>query len=232
MQNKDINFLESVIGYNFKNQSLLIEALSHPSLNHNLGAKSTSKRANYERLEFLGDSVLNMVISDFIYHLHPEYDEGMLAKLRSSLVCKDQISEIAKSLKLSTYIIMTEGEEKGGGRLNENNLENAMEALIGAIYLDSNFEIAKKVITSLWQDALESPTEVYSDPKSAVQEWVQARKMPIPQYELLETLGSPHSPTFKISLKAGGLEAYGIGKSKKAAEKEAARLLLTALKKL
>ncbi|MCC2646871.1 MAG: rnc [Rickettsiaceae bacterium] len=229
MEKNNLDSLEKVINYKFKNHHLLIEALSHPSLNHNIHDKFAPRVSNYERLEFLGDTVLNLVISDLIYHLHPDYDEGMLAKLRSSLVCKEQISDLAKSINLAKYIIMTEGEEKGGGRLNENNLENAMEAILGAVYLDSNFEQAKAVINNLWQKVLKSPIELYPDPKSAVQEWVQARHMPIPDYEVIEQSGSPHSPIFKVRIQVGGFIATGSGKAKKAAEKEAARNLLKLL---
>ncbi|MDF2964985.1 MAG: rnc [Rickettsiaceae bacterium] len=226
MGKHNIQALEQLLGYNFIDEALIFEALSHPSLNHNQHAKNSPKISNYERLEFLGDSVLNLVISELIYHRYSEYDEGMLAKLRASLVCKEQISQIAKSLKLAEYIIMTEGEEKSGGRLNENNLENAMEAIIGAIYLDSNLEEVKKVISKLWKDVLASPVELYADPKSALQEWVQARKLPIPSYDVVEQTGSSHSPLFKVQIKVDGVSAVGVGKSKKAAEKEAAKLLL------
>lgn len=222
-----LNGLKVALNYDFKDDKLLIEALSHPSLNHNLTNSKPS--FSYERLEFLGDTVLNLIISEILFKLYPAYNEGKLAKLRASLVCREQISKIARLINLAPHILMTDGEEKSGGRNNISNLENVMEAIIGAIYLDGGIIAAKQTVTILWQATLDAPAQLYNDPKSELQELVQGQKWPIPHYELVNQTGDAHNPSFQIKVSAGGAIAMAIGNSKKIAEKEAAKLLIQIL---
>lgn len=199
-----------------------MEALCHPSLKqHN------DKTEDYERLEFLGDSILNFIITDNIFRRHKDYAEGRLAKIRASLVCRDTICLAAENLNLDECLMMTRGEELSGGRMNLNNVENAMEAIIAAIYLDGGLEGAKKVVLQLWHDLLESDHDIMSDPKSALQEWSQGQFMSIPHYEIVSKTGQSHSPIFEVRVKIDDLEPeFGSGKAIKAAEKMAAEKML------
>lgn len=226
--NEIILLLEDKLDYCFSDKELIIEALSHPSLNH-----SKNKIIyNYERLEFLGDSILNFIITEYIFNKLKNHNEGSLAKIRSSLVCKDTIFKIAKNLELNNYIIMSDGEEKSGGRVNPNNLENSMEAIIAAIYLDSNITQITKIILKLWAEYLNSDNKTIIDPKSSLQEWSQGKSMSAPSYEVIEKTGKSHNPMFKVKLDIDGkYSEYGEGKSIKAAEKEAALKLLNKIMK-
>src|SRR5262249_6874334 len=153
-KDKHLPGLEQLINYHFKDKSLLIEALSHPSLKQH--GHSVALQRNYERLELLGDAVLGFVITEILFKNFAEFNEGKLARIRSNLVCKDMLCHVAAKLKLADYIIMTEGEEISGGRSNPNNIENAMEALIAAIYLDSDIHMVRQVIQNLWQESFNS----------------------------------------------------------------------------
>lgn len=219
---RNLKQLQIDLSYEFKDRSLLIEALCHPSLKQHNG-----KVEDYERLEFLGDSVLNFIITENIFRRHKDYAEGRLAKIRAFLVCKDTICQVAEHLNLDECLMMTRGEELSGGRMNLNNVENAMEAIIAAIYLDGGLEGAKKVVLKLWNDFLRADHDIMSDPKSALQEWSQSQSMSIPQYQIVSKTGSSHSPTFEIMVKIDDLEPeFGSGKAIKAAEKIAAERLL------
>ncbi|KJV56279.1 ribonuclease III [Orientia chuto str. Dubai] len=217
--------LQSKINYNFKNIDLLIEALTHPSINQYGYTK------NYQRLEFLGDAVLNLVISEVLFTDFNCYNEGKLAKSRASLVCNESICQVAQKINLHEYIIMTVSEEKCGGKSNKNNIENAMEAIIGAIYLDGGICAIKDVIKSLWQILIKD-NELYliSDPKSALQEWTQSKNLGIPTYKLSSKTGKAHNPLFEVMVKVKTLTPqYGKGKTLKIAQKNAAQLMLSTI---
>ena len=219
--------IEEILGYKFTNAKLLQEALSHPSI----CVKTSISSINYERLEFLGDVVLSLVISEILFNKYPDENEGDLAKRRSSLVSGEIISEIAHKIGLGDKILMTEAEEKLGGRDNHNNLENVLEAVIGSIYLDSGLNNIKNIIKSLWQDYIDNMIEVPIDPKSKLQEILQKHGKKLPKYELLESYGPKHMLTFRICLKADGFEEIiGEGRTKQQAEKKAAMLLLDKIK--
>lgn len=226
MQDKNLDKLQNVINYKFKNKSLLIESLSHPSLKHDI---RTDKRIvkDYERLEILGDSILGFVITEILFFMYREDQEGKISKIRAALVCKDSIYNIAKKLSLGDYLIMNHGEENSGGRENKNNIENAMEALIAAIYIDSNIEITKNVIQILWKDMLCNPESLVVDYKTSLQELSQGLFEEKPRYEIVSKIGPVHSPLYTVEVFAGPYLSQGIGKSIKAAEKEAAKNLLT-----
>lgn len=224
---KQLSELEQLINYHFKNKSLLIEALSHPSLKQH-GHRASPHR-NYERLELLGDTILGFVITDILFKNFTEFDEGKLARIRSNLVCKDMLCRVAAKLNIADYIIMTEGEEISGGRGNPSNIENAMEALIAAIYLDSDIYTAQRIIQNLWQEFLNSKELSYTDPKTALQEWAQSRRYNKPTYTVIDRSGPAHLPNFVVSVSVENYEAKGEGNAIKIAEKIAAKKLLHSL---
>lgn len=221
-----LNEFQERINYNFKDQSLLIEALSHPSMKN---IKGTSNKSNYERLEFFGDTVLSLIITEFLLKKFPDYDEGKLAKARSFLVMKDTISKIAHFLSIDEVMIMTQEEELSGGRLNKNNLENTIEAIIGAIYLDGGLESARDFVLNFWSDLLDIDYEnITTDYKSKLQEWSQGRGMSIPSYVVVKRLGEDHAPIFTVKVTIDDLDPeFGEGKSIKEAQKIAALKLLS-----
>jgi ribonuclease III len=222
MQN--LSKLQDSLGYKFKNQNLLLESLCHPSLKQSHDAQELPH--DYERLEFLGDAVLSLIITEAIFKLFNYHDEGKLAKIRAFLVCKDTLCIVASKLDLAKYIMMTRGEELSGGRTNHNNIENAMEAIIAAIYLDAGLEMTTKIVLHLFEDLLSNKLEVITDSKSALQEWAQGKSMSIPRYDVISQTGRSHSPIFKVVVSIDSLEPeYGYGKSIKAAEKIAAEKL-------
>ena len=217
------------LGYIFNNPLLLKQALTHPSL----CARDDDSLSSYERLEFLGDSALNLIIAEFLMNKFPYEDEGKLAKRRAALVSGEMLTKIAMEINLGEQIRMTEAEERGGGRKNSNNLENVLEAIIGAIYLDSGLENLKAVIYNLWEKLIDEMVEVPIDAKSKLQEILQKNGYDLPKYELIESVGPKHMLNFRIRLKVPGFEeVIGQGKSKQQAEKEAASLLLLQMEQI
>lgn len=217
--------LESKLAYKFNKPDLLINALTHPSL------KQENKNAiNYERLEFLGDAILGFVIAELIFHHYPNYSEGKLAKMKAWLVSSNLLVQIANQLDIASYLIINKGEEKSGGRHNPNNLENALEALIAAIYQDSNLSQTKKFIEKYWLDFINNINLSQTDPKSYLQEYLQSQNLPAPIYILQEKTGNAHAPIFLVKLSSEKGESYGRGPSKKMAEKIAAKNLINLLK--
>lgn len=228
MEKEHIEKLESIIQYCFKNKNLLIEALSHPSLKQCYFYKKEIHK-DYERLELLGDAIISFVITELLFHNYSSYNEGQLAKLRSFLICKDTLCKIAFKINLPEFIIMTKGEEISGGRSNYNNIENAMEALISAIYLDSNINQVKLIISNLWQEFLFEENLYDIDPKSTLQEWAQSKGYNKPSYKVLKKEGLPHSPLFTVVVVVKNYQQLGKGNSIKIAEKLAAQNLLLLL---
>ncbi|HJD55637.1 MAG TPA: ribonuclease III [Rickettsia endosymbiont of Pyrocoelia pectoralis] len=226
---ESFNELEELLSYNFKNTELLIEALSHPSLRQHHEYKANK---DYERLEFLGDAVLNLVITEILFKNFKDYNEGNLAKIRSYLVCKETICAVGNKLILQDHIIMTHGEEIAGGRDNPNNLENATEALIAAIYLDSDITTIHNIIKKLWAEFINVKDLTDYDPKTALQELAQSKNHHIPIYQLIKREGVAHSSIFTVLVKIKDYEQAGTGHSIKEAEKNAARSLLHKLKSL
>ena len=213
----DLTLFENKIKYSFLKQELLQTALTHPSQNTNY---------NYERLEFLGDSVLNLVITEQLILLWPNESEGCLAKRRSFLVSGGALSKIAERNHIQDFIFMSNGEESMGGRKNPNNLENALEALIGAIYLDGGLTAAKKFITYNWKNIIDNMEDVPTNSKSSLQEWSQSHGLGIPVYKVINQQGPAHQPIFEIEVSIGKYSACANGNSKKEAEILAAKSLL------
>lgn len=216
-------FLET-IDYEFQNVKLLDEALTHPSVSRQNG---THVRYNYERLEFLGDSVLGLVIAELLLAKYPDEKEGALAKRQSGLVRGDAVANVARKLNVGASIKMTRGEESMGGRDNASNIENALEAIIGAMYLDGGLDVTKKFIIKHWKELVDNMKEPPKDFKTSLQEWAQGRGLPIPLYEVVNTTGPSHAPIFTVKVTVQGLapiESSGI--SKKKAEKDSAEKML------
>jgi ribonuclease-3 len=216
------------INYHFKQEELLLEAMTHPSL-----TQESKTIRNYQRLEFLGDKVLSLVISEFLMNKFPDEMEGALSRRQSALVSGETLAEIALTINLENALLLSEGEKKLGGKTNKRNLENALEALIGAIYLDSNYESAKKFIMQFWHDFFDRDSAPPKDPVSKLQEIVQSQTKLLPEYITNQSGGLDHAPEFIAIVKIPGqdLEFSAHGKSKKEAQKEAAKSALEYLEK-
>ena len=219
----DWNECQKHLGISFRQESLLEMAFVHPSyLNENPGFAGSSN----ERLEFLGDAILNFIVAEKLYEEFPELSEGNLTEIRASLVCRDTLAEIAFSLKLGDWLLLGQGEEANGGRTRPSNLANAMEALIGALYLEQGLARARRFIFRQLKPRLDKIKAGKRTPnyKALVQELVQGQKRPTPVYRLVETAGPDHSKQFTVEiLVEGEVVGNGTGKSKKAAENQAAR---------
>lgn len=217
------------IGYEFSNDKLLEEALTHPSL-----SKGKKVKFNYQRLEFFGDKVLGLIITEFLFEKYQNDQEGALSKRQAAIVSGETLSEIALEIGLDKVIKISLGEEKMGGRTNKRNLENSLEALVGAIYLDSNYESAKTFVLKFWQKALAENAVPQKDPISQLQEIVQSKMKKLPSYQTTQDGGVDHEPEFVSIVSIPGIEKtfQAKGKSKKEAQKEAAILALEFLEKV
>ncbi|WP_339052485.1 ribonuclease III [Candidatus Lariskella endosymbiont of Epinotia ramella] len=214
-----------LINYKFNNPDILRLALTHPSLGKN--KISNAPKNGYERLEFLGDSVLSMVIADIIYHEYSDLLEGPLSIIHANAVNTTSLAKVALSINLNEAIMMDHGEEIIGGRSNPRNLENAMEALIGAVFLDSDYETVKSFIKELWRDVLGNPEIENKNQKTKLQEWMQKHYKTNPIYVLENEEGDPHSPIFSISVEIHKIgKVIATGRSKKEAEQKAAGMML------
>lgn len=212
--------LETRIGHVFKDKALLKTALTHSSV----GAEF-----NYERLEFLGDRVLGLIVAEFLYERFPEEKEGDLAKRLAALVQGSFLAQVAQEIQLGSYIDLSEGEAQSGGAENENILADVFESLIGALYLEGGFEKCRTLIHELWADHLDIMKEPPLHPKTRVQEWAQSKGLPLPVYTIVNQSGPDHAPVFDIELNVDGYPAVTAqGKSRQIAEKEAARSFMNA----
>ena len=217
------------INYFFNNDKLLEEALTHPSL-----SKEKKQKNNYQRLEFLGDKVLSLIISEFLMHKFLDEAEGALSKRHANLVSGETLSQIALKIGLDQVIKISHGEEKLGGKTNKRNLENALEALVGAIYLDSDYENAKKFVLNFWHHQLLQDHKPPQDAISQLQEIIQANSRDLPLYDTFKESGSDHAPTFisNLTLPLSSQVFSARGSSKKEAQKNVAKIALEFLKKL
>ncbi len=210
--------LERQIGYQFKNQSLLQQALTHRS----------HGSQNNERLEFLGDGVLNFIIAHQLFQRFPKLSEGDLSRMRAQLVKEPTLCEIASSLGLGEHLRLGEGELKSGGWRRPSVLADALEAMVGAAYLDGGFEAAEQMVIRLFTPLLEklNPKSIGKDPKSMLQEYLQSRKVDLPEYKVLATEGEAHCQTFRVECHIARLNisTNGEGTSRRAAEQQAAEL--------
>ena len=217
---KDIN---NIIGYQFKDEKLLHRALTH---------RSKSSRNN-ERLEFLGDAVLGFIIADYLFQKYPNANEGDLSRLRSVLVKGRALAKVAKSLRVGDFLRMGPGEQKSGGHRRESILADAMEAILGAVYLDGGYDAVKGFVFKSFSQALDriSIENVTKDSKTLLQEFLQAKSSPLPIYCVESVCGADHEQLFHVSCEVEGLndKVFGTGSSRRNAEQDAATQALTLL---
>lgn len=211
------------LGYQFHDAALLARALTHRSRGSD----------NYERLEFLGDSVLNFVISAELYRRYPKLSEGELTRARATLVRKPTLAELARGLELGSYLNLGEGELKSGGFDRDSILADALEAVFGALFLDAGIERARERILALYRETFDAldPTTVPKDPKTELQEYLQKHALPTPTYEVLTVSGEAHQQHFVVECHVPGLTpaVRGEGASRRSAEQQAAAQALTRL---
>jgi ribonuclease III len=218
--------LERGLGHGFENGNLLRQALTHRS----------HGEPNNERLEFLGDSLLNAVIAMELFQRFEGLKEGELSRLRASLVRQDGLHRVAVGLNLGDYLQLGEGELKSGGFRRPSILADALEAIFGAVFLDAGFEVARGVIQRLYRPQLDAldPSSAGKDPKTALQEWLQARRKGLPVYSLVQAVGEAHAQEFEMecAVPTLGVTTRGRGGSRRAAEQQAAQQALDQLKQL
>lgn len=212
--------VQKTINCQFNDSAILQQALTH---------RSVHKSKNNERLEFLGDSILGLVISEYIYCDLSEASEGELSRIRSSLVKEEALAKVARDIQLGDYIELGAGEKKSGGHRRDSILSDAMEAIFGAVYLDQGFEKCKQVILFLYDEYLNnlpSPKSL-KDPKTLLQEYLQAQKIDLPVYEVTHASGKSHNQVFSVSCRVEqlGIQSRGKGTSRKKAEQKAASVL-------
>lgn len=222
MKEEELKRLEKRIGYQFSDFSLLKQALTHRSA---LGLHN-------ERLEFLGDSILSFVISTDLYVRFPKVDEGDLSRMRATLVCGKMLSEVGREFVLSDCLILGPGELKSGGFRRDSIIADGVEAIIGAVFLDSDIDTVNKLVLSWFDSRLNTiqPGISQKDPKTRLQEHLQSRKQALPIYEVLNVKGEAHNQQFTMSCQIEGMEqVQGKGTSRRKAEQIAAEAMLTAL---
>lgn len=217
--------LQKKLGYQFETLDYLTQALTHRS--------AASK--NNERLEFLGDSILNFTIGKALYDKFPKADEGELSRMRAALVREQTLAVIARQFELGEYLKLGAGELKSGGFRRESILSDCVEAIIAAIYLDKGMEPAMERIYAWYETFLAeiTPGEAQKDPKTRLQEFLQGRKLPLPEYEVIDIKGEAHNQTFKVTCKVQGIEEIftGQGTSRRKAEQNVAEKVLAQIMK-
>lgn len=219
----DLQQFQARLGHSFRRPELLLRALTHPSI-------ATPARPDNQRLEFLGDRVLGLVMAEALLMADKGASEGQLAPRFNALVRKETCAEVARDLGLGDVLRLGRSEMLSGGRRKEALLGDAMEALIAAVYRDAGFEVARALVLRLWGDRVGRVQADARDPKTALQEWAQARGLPPPAYVETERTGPPHQPVFTIAARlASGEEESATAGSKRLAEQAAARALLARL---
>jgi len=248
----DLQALMAALGFAFKDVDLLKTALTHPSAvstsraarkrpakspttkspttksptTKSLAPKGESSADN-QRLEFLGDRVLGIAVAEMLFRAFPEEDEGALARRLAALVRQDSLDAVAREIGLGRYLVISKGEEEGGGRDNPAMLADACEALIGAIYLDGGLEVARTFVETHWRPKMDAEAKPPQDAKTALQEWAQAAGLALPLYTVVKSEGPPHDPVFEVAVTVAGQQPESArGRSKRAAEQAAARRLL------
>jgi ribonuclease-3 len=214
--------LEATIGYRFKDPDLLNRALTHISA---LGGGN--RAASYQRLEFLGDHVLGLVISDMLFRAFPKGDEGELSRRLADLVRRETCADVARAIDLGPALRLGASESNAGGRSRTAILADVCEALVGAVFVDGGYRAAAALVERLWGERTRAPVRPLRDPKTQLQEWAQARGLPTPAYREVERTGPHHNPEFRIAVTLPGREpAEGMGRSKRVAEQAAAAAML------
>lgn len=214
--------LETAVGYEFNDRDLLERALTHISA---LGGGS--RTGSYQRLEFLGDHVLGLIISDMLFRAFPKADEGELSRRLADLVRRESCAEVARSIALGEALRLGTSENASGGRSRTAILADVCEALVGAVFLDGGYPKAEALVEKLWGERLRAPVKPLRDPKTILQEWAQARGLPTPSYTEIERTGPHHNPMFKIEVSLPNrAPSEGKGRSKRTAEQAAAEAML------
>jgi len=218
--------LSKEIGHQFKDPSLLKQALTHRS----------AKGSHNERLEFLGDSILGFVIAEVLFEKFPKHDEGDLTRMRSSLVKGVTLAQMAREFDLGEYLFLGPGELKSGGHRRESILEDAMEAIIGAVYLDAGLDNCKALVLNWFTERLNiiKPGNEQKDPKTRLQEYLQGRKIPLPEYDVIDTRGQSHNQEFTVRCRTSVIEEEVIAKgtSRRKAEQTAAAKVLELIEQI
>ena len=216
--------LEKALGYKFKSRPLLKRALTHASVR-----SQREKSDDNERLEFLGDRVLALAIAELLVEMDPNATEGELARRFNRLVRREACARVARNLGLGVVLILSASEADSGGRDKDTILADACEALLGAMFIEAGFDVARDVVRRLWMPLVDGAPPTGADPKSALQEWAQGQGLPLPEYIEIGRDGPDHAPRFTAQVRVGRHSpAEGIGASKRAAEQAAATALLMA----
>lgn len=226
--------LAGAFGYEFSRPQLLKEALTHPSALTPEGGRGRGRNRSlhrgYERLEFLGDRVLGLVIADLLWRRFPREPEGHLTRRHTHLVRREALARAADAMGLGRHLLLSRAEVAAGAATNPGILADACEAVIAAIYLDGGFEAALTFVHRFWEPLVAEMEDPPRDPKTALQEWAQARGLALPVYELVEASGPPHAPLFRMAASVKGHDrAVATASSKRLAEAKAAALLLERL---
>jgi len=225
METKELKILEKSIKYKFKDNNLLALAMTHRS----------HSGKNNERLEFLGDSILNFVVADLLFKKFSDLDEGDLSRLRSQLVKEEPLSKLGNRLKIGDFLSLGVGELKSSGWRRPSILADAFEALIGAIFIDGGMKYAYKFIDDAFEELIEkiNPKEIHKDPKTILQEFLQAQKVTLPNYEVINVEGEAHNQLFTVlcSVSKFDVKAEGGGRSRKIAEQKAAEEAMATIEK-
>lgn len=223
---QNVSEVENRIGYAFKQKELLKQAITHSSFINEL---KINKWDSYQRLEYLGDAVLELSISEYLFHNHPDMSEGKMSKLRASMVCEQALAFCAKDIQLGEFILLGKGEESGGGRERNSIISDVFEAIVGAVYIDGGFEEAKKFVAKYVLEDI-GERQLFVDSKSILQEMVQAESQSKLQYKLIGECGPEHNKEFEVAVYIDNqCMATAIGHNKKDAEQKAA---YSALKEL
>jgi len=218
----DIQQLELLLEHNFRDQSLLVQALTHPSYLHEAGG---SGGGDYQRLEFLGDAILGMLLAEIMYTRYPDWDEGALSQLRSRLAGQDILADRARSLGIGAFVRLGRGEEQTAGREKDSIIADVLEALIASLYQDGGLQAARTLVVRLFEDLVATPESLVlgRDSKSELQEYLSSHNYPAPDYQLIEESGPPHNRLFRFLVLVGDRAiGDGQGKSKKIAQQAAA----------
>lgn len=222
---KDRAALEERIGYQFADKAMLERALTHISA---LSGGPQKRSESYQRLEFLGDHVLGLVISDMLFRAFPRANEGELSRRLADLVRKETCAEVAKAMDLGPALKLGNSESHAGGRLRSTILADACEGLVGAVFVDGGYAAAETLIAKFWKERMLKPLRPLRDPKTMLQEWAQGRGLPTPAYRELARTGPHHDPEFRVAVVLPDRPpAEGMGSSKRAAEQAAASAMLT-----
>jgi ribonuclease-3 len=222
----DLDTLSARLGHGFADPRLLRQALTHSSA----AGSQDAELVSYERLEFLGDRVVGLIVADMLLSRFPREPEGALARRHAFLVSREALAEVARALELGDFLRVSRGEEDSGGRQNPTMLADVCEAVIGALYRDGGLEAARRFVEPNWEPLVRQDRKPPQDSKTALQEWAQGRGLPLPSYAVVERSGPPHDPRFTVEATVDGYEgARGQGRSKRLAEQDAATRLLERL---